>query len=69
MILEPLPGLRVFFSDPDTSNPFTGWGVIKRVFGPHFVTVDMDEFTEFGAYTSELSLSDPKQTQPPGVKP
>lgn len=67
MILEPHPGLRVFFKDPDPLHPLTGWGTIKTVFGPLFVTVDMDDFSEVGAYTSELSTSGPAQTSTPAT--
>ncbi len=66
MILEPQVGLRVFFTDPDSSRPLSGWGTIKKVHGPRFVTVDMDDFTELGAYSSELSTTEP--TTPPPSK-
>jgi hypothetical protein len=59
MIPEPTSGLRVYFTDPDNTHPFTGWGTIKTVHGPRFVTLDMDDHTEVGAYTSELSLNQP----------
>jgi hypothetical protein len=63
VILEPSVGSRVFFTDPDTHNPWSGWGTIKKVHGPRFVTLTLDDHSEIGAYTSELSTTEPAKKE------